>query len=105
MQYDAVQYSAVRCSAVQYDAVQYSTVRCNVVQYNVVQCSTRQCNVVPGETLETDCVRAGQQLRRLLGAVEGAEAGAAREEGLVEVLVVDGDGLHQGGGQVHPASL
>ena len=27
------------------------------------------------------------------------EASAAGEEGLVEVLVVDGDGLHQGGGE------
>ena len=27
------------------------------------------------------------------------EAGAACEEGLVEVLVVNGDGLHQGGGE------
>ena len=55
----------------------------------------------PGEALEADGVGAGQQLGVVLGRVVVAEAGAARQEGLVEVIVVDGDSLHQGAAQIH----
>ena len=44
---------------------------------------------------------AREQLRRLQRRVEGVEAGAAGEERLVEVLIVYGDGFHQGAAQVH----
>ena len=44
---------------------------------------------------------AGQQLGVVLGRVVVAEAGAARQEGLVEVIVVYGDRLHKRAAQIH----
>ena len=55
----------------------------------------------PGETLDADGVGAGQQLGVVVPRVVVTEAGAAGQEGLVEVLVVNGDGLHQGTAQIH----
>ena len=55
----------------------------------------------PGEALDADGVGAGEQLGVVLGPVIVTEAGAARQEGLVEVLVVNGDCLHQGAAEVH----
>ena len=55
----------------------------------------------PGETLDTDGVGAGQQLGVVVPAIVVTEAGATRQEGLIEVLVVNRDRLHQRAAQVH----
>ena len=50
------------------------------------------------QAVPADGVGARQELGGALPSlVVGAQAGAAREETLVEVVVVDRDGLHQGG--------
>ena len=59
----------------------------------------------PGEALEADGVGAGQQLGVVLGRVVVAEAGAARQEGLVEVIVVYGDRLHKRAAQIHSEKI
>ena len=48
----------------------------------------------PGETLDADGVGAGQQLGVVLGPVIVTQTGAARQERLIEVFVVNGDRLH-----------
>ena len=55
----------------------------------------------PGETLDTDGVGAGEELGVVIPPIVVTEAGAARQEGFIEVLVVDGDSLHQGAAQIH----
>ena len=47
---------------------------------------------------------AGQQLGAVLGPVISTQAGRAGQEGLAEVLVVDGHGLNEGGLDPLPSS-
>ena len=53
---------------------------------------------------DADCVGAGQQLGAVLGPVVPTQAGRAGQEGLAEVLVVDGHGLNEGGLDPLPSS-
>ena len=53
---------------------------------------------------DADCVGAGQQLGAVLGPVVTTQAGRAGQEGLAEVLVVDGHGLNEGGLDPLPSS-
>ena len=55
----------------------------------------------PGEALDTDRVGAGEQLGVVVPPIVVTEAGAARQEGFIEVLVVDRDSLHEGAAQIH----
>jgi len=64
-----------------------------------------KCGHNSSKALQADCMRAGEEFGAVLSAIEHTQAGSTGQEGLIEVLVVDGDRLHQGAAQVHDGVL
>ena len=59
----------------------------------------------PLEAGDADGVGAGEQLGTMFSAIVAAETRGARQEWFVKVLIVDGDGLHQGALYWSPSNI